>query len=342
MSRKGFDPDRLADGHRERPVIPQILAPETEAMAKGFTEIKVVGLGGAGNNTIDRMIESNVQGIDFIAVNSDVQSLDRTLARKRVQIGERVTRGLGTGGDTRAGEKAAESAADALYEAFHGADMIFITAGLGGGTGSGAAPIVADIARTTGALTVGVVTMPFSFEGTRRRAAAAEALDRLRPLLDATIVIANDRLLAAGERLGIREAFRLADETLHHGIQGVADLILTPGVINLDFADVRSVMHGAGTAMMAMGSAAGEGRALRAVESALQSPLLEAPIDGARGILLNISGPSDLGLHEINEAAGAVASVAHPEANIIFGAALNPRLGSEVRVTIIATGFGHS
>jgi cell division protein FtsZ len=342
VSKGGFDPRRFEETKRERPVIPQILAPDTPTLAKGFTEIKVVGLGGAGNNTIDRMIDTGVQGIDFIAVNSDFQALDRSLARKRVQIGEKLTRGLGTGGDPRLGERAAETSRDDLYELLHGADMVFITAGLGGGTGTGAAPIVAEMARNTGALTVAVVTLPFGFEGMRRRTIAHQGLARLRPLVDSVIVISNDRLLqtAPARKLHIRDTFGLADETLHHGIQGVADLILTPGLINLDFADVHSVMHRAGPAMMAMGAAAGEGRALRAVQSAISSPLLESAIDGARGVLLNITGGPDLTLYEVNEAAGAIASLVAPDCNIIFGAAINPRIGDEVRVTIIATGVG--
>lgn len=341
MSKGGFDPRRIEEVKRDRPVIPQILASETPKLAKGFTEIKVIGLGGAGNNTVDRMIDTGVQGIDFIAVNSDMQALDRTLARKRVTIGERLTHGLGAGGDPKVGERAAETAAEALAESLEGADMVFITAGLGGGTGTGASPVVAELARRSGALTVAVVTLPFSFEGARRRQVALEGLDRLRPLVDSVIVISNDRILqVAGETMQARDAFRLADETLNHGINGIAELILTPGLINLDFADVNSVMHRAGSALMAMGSAAGENRAVRAVEAALGSPMLESYIQGARGILLNITGGPDLSLHEVNEAAQAVTQVADPDANIIFGAAINPRLGDQLRVTVIATGFG--
>jgi cell division protein FtsZ len=256
-------------------------------------------------------------------------------------IGARLTHGLGTGGDPKVGERAAESAAEALSEALEGADMVFITAGLGGGTGTGAAPVVAELARQSGALTVGVVTLPFSFEGAKRRQIALEGLDRLRPLVDSVIVIANDRILqVAGDRMQASDAFKLADETLNHGIHGIADLILTPGLINLDFADVNSVMHRAGAALMAMGSAAGENRAVRAVEVALGSPMLESSIQGARGILLNITGGLDLSLHEVNDAAQTVTRVADPDANIIFGAAVNPRLDDELRVTIIATGFG--
>lgn len=341
MSKGGFDPRRVEEAKRDRPVIPQILAAETPRLAKGFTEIKVIGLGGAGNNTVDRMIETGVQGIDFIAVNSDMQALERTLARTRVPLGERLTHGLGTGGDPKMGERAAESAAEALSEALAGADMVFITAGLGGGTGTGAAPVVAELARRSGSLTVGVVTLPFSFEGNKRSQIAAEGLDRLRPLVDSVIVISNDRVLqVAGDSMRARDAFKLADETLNHGIHGIADLILTPGLINLDFADVNSVMHRAGPALMTMGSAAGENRAIRAVEAALGSPMLESSIRGAHGILLNITGGPELSLHEVNDAAQTVTQVADVDANIIFGAAINPRLGDELRVTIIATGFG--
>ncbi len=341
MSRGGFDPNRIEAGKRDRPVIPQILSPDTAALAKGFSEIKVIGIGGAGNNTIDRMIETGVQGIDFIAVNTDVQSLERSSARKRVQIGDRLTRGLGTGGDPRLGERAAETAGDALAEAMAGADMVFLTAGLGGGTGTGAAPIIAEIAQHVGALTVGIVTLPFSFEGTRRRNLAAAGLDRLRPMLDSVIVVSNDRLLQiAPVTTGIHESFRMADETLNQGIHGIADLILTPGLINLDFADVRSVMERAGSAIMAMGTGAGENRAILAAERAISSPLLDSSMDGARGVLLNITGGPDLALHEVNAAAELISSKVASDCNIIFGAVIHPRLGDEVRVTIIATGFG--
>lgn len=340
MSRGGFDPNRIEPGKRDKPVIPQILSPETAALAKGFSEIKVVGIGGAGNNTIDRMIETGVQGIDFIAVNTDVQALDGSAARKRVQIGDRLTRGLGTGGDPRLGERAAEADADALAEAMAGADMVFLTAGLGGGTGTGAAPIVAEIAQQSGALTVGIVTLPFSFEGTRRRNLAAAGLDRLRPLLDSVIVVSNDRLLhVAPVTTGIHESFRMADETLNQGIHGIADLILTPGLINLDFADVRSVMERAGSAIMAMGAGAGENRAILAAERAISSPLLDSSMEGARGVLLNITGGPDLALYEVNAAAELISAKVAPDCNIIFGAVIHPRLGDEVRVTIIATGF---
>ena len=340
MSRGGFDPNRIEPNKRPKPIIPQILSTDTAALAKGFTEIKVVGIGGAGNNTIDRMIETGVQGIDFIAVNTDIQALERSTARKRVQIGDRVTRGLGTGGDPRLGERAAETTTDALVEAMAGADMGCLTAGLGGGTGTGAAPVVAELAHISGALTVGIVTLPFSFEGNRRRKLAIEGLERLRPLLDSVIVVSNDRLLQVSPlTTGIHESFRMADETLNQGIHGIADLILTPGLINLDFADVRSVMERAGSAIMAMGSGAGENRAVTAAERAVSSPLLDSSMEGARGVLLNITGGPDLTLFEVNAAAELISSKVSPDCNIIFGAVVHPRLVDEVRVTIIATGF---
>jgi cell division protein FtsZ len=340
VSKGGFDPERVDGRKRETPVVQQILDDNTAGLAKGFTEIKVVGVGGGGSNTVDRMIESGVQGIDFIAINTDAQALERSLAKKHVGIGSRETRGLGTGGDSRMGEKAAENSRYALQEALDGADMVFLTAGLGGGTGSGAAPIVAEVAQSVGALTVGVVTLPFAFEGQRRRRTALEALDRLQPGLDSIIVISNDRLLAtAPATTGISESFRMADETLNQGIHGIADLILTPGLINLDFADVNTVMQHSGPALMAMGTAGGENRAIKATERAISSPLLDWSIAGARGVLLNITGGPDLTLHEVNAAAGMVADAVAPDANIIFGAVIHPRLGDEVRVTVIATGF---
>jgi cell division protein FtsZ len=340
VSRQGFDPKRVDGQKRNRPVIPQILAGDTPELAKGFTEIKVVGIGGGGTNTVDRMIESGVQGIDFIAINTDAQALERTVARKRIQIGDRTTRGLGTGGDMRLGEKAADAARDLLFEALDGADMVFITAGLGGGTGSGAAPIVAQVAQQTGALTVGIVTLPFSFEGQRRRRTALEGLDRLQPALDSVIVISNDKLLqVAPATSGIADSFRMADETLNQGIHGIADLILTPGLINLDFADVNTVMQHSGPALMAMGTAGGENRAVRATERAMASPLLDWSINGARGVLLNITGGPDLTLFEVNEAANMISNAVAADANIIFGAVIHPRLADEVRVTVIATGF---
>lgn len=341
MSKGGFDPTRIAGAKRDNPVIPDILSAETPRLAKGFTEIKVVGLGGAGSNTVDRMIETGVQGIDFIAVNTDVQALSRSLAQHQIRIGDRITRGLGTGGDPRVAERAVESAKDEIREALSGADMVFLTAGLGGGTGTGAAPQVAEIAQEIGALTVGVVTLPFAFEGARRRGLAHEGLDKLRPILDSSIVIANDRLLTLGsDKMDIRDAFRSADDTLNQGIHGIADLILTPGLINLDFADVNAVMQRSGAALMAMGSASGEDRAVKAVDQAVTSPLLDLSIQGARGVLLNVTGGPDMTLYEVNQAASLISAAVAPDCNIIFGAVIHPKLDEEIRITLIATGFG--
>jgi cell division protein FtsZ len=340
VSKGGFDPTRAEPSKRDQPVIPQILSADTSKLAKGFTEIKVVGVGGAGTNTVNRMIETGVQGIDFIAVNSDMQALARSLARKRIQIGERLTHGLGAGGDPRIGERAADNARDALREALYGADMVFVTAGLGGGTGSGVAPIVADVSQQIGALTVGVVSLPFSFEGTRRRTIAQQALERLRPLVYSIIVVSNDRLLQTAPTRSIRDSFRFADETLNQGIHGIADLILTPGLINLDFADVNTIMQHSGTALMGMGTASGEDRAIKATTMAMNSVLLDTSIQGAHGVLLNVTGGPGLTLFEVNQAAELVSAAVAPDCNIIFGAVIHPRLQDEVRITIIATGFG--
>lgn len=337
---KGFDPDRFTASKRDQPVIPQILSADTERLAKGFTEIKVAGLGGAGGNTLDRMIATHIHGIDFVAINTDVQALEQCQARKRVPIGGRLTGGLGVGGDVKLGGRAAEASRVELTEALAGADMIFVTGGLGGGTGTGAAPVVAAVAKETGALTVGVVTLPFSFEGARRREAALWGVEQLRPLLDAMIVISNDRLLQlAPPNTGIKQSFQLADDTLNHGIHGIADLILTPGLINLDYADVRSVMYRAGPAMMGTGLASGEDRARAAAEAAISSPLLDTRIDGAHSVLINITGGTDLSLFEVNEAAMLIGEHLGQDCNIIFGAVVHPHLEGQVRITVIATGF---
>lgn len=340
MSRGGFDPGRMDQEKRAQPVVPQILSSDTPHLAKGFTEIKVVGIGGAGGNTINRMIETGVQGIDFVAVNTDAQALEQSLATTRIQLGSRLTHGLGAGGDPKIGERAAEAARDDIREVLSGSDMVFVTAGLGGGTGTGAIPEIAEIARQSGALTVGVVTLPFSFEGSRRRAISHAGLDKLSPHLDSIITVSNDRLMGTSkEALGIRQAFKLADETLNQGIHGIADLILTPGLINLDFADVNTVMQRSGPAHMAIGVAAGEDRAVTAAERALHSSLMDASIEGARGVLLNITGGPDLTLYEVNQAADLVSMSAAADANIIFGAVVHPRIKDEVRITVIATGF---
>ena len=302
--------------------------------------IKVVGIGGGGVNAVNRMIDVGLKGVEFIAINTDAQALLMSDADVKLDIGRELTRGLGAGADPEVGGQAADDHSEEIEEVLKGADMVFVTAGEGGGTGTGGAPIVARIARSLGALTVGVVTRPFSFEGRRRAQQAETGIDALRDEVDTLIVIPNDRLLSISDRgVSALDAFRSADQVLLSGVQGITDLITTAGLINLDFADVKSVMKGAGSALMGIGSARGDDRAVAAARLAISSPLLEASIDGARGVLLSISGGSDLGLFEINEAARLVSESAHPEANIIFGAVIDDALGDEVRVTVIAAGF---
>lgn len=302
--------------------------------------IKVVGIGGGGVNAINRMIEVGLKGVEFIAINTDAQALLMSDADLKLDVGRELTRGLGAGADPEVGKKAAEDHSEEIEEALRGADMVFVTAGEGGGTGTGGAPVVAKIAKSLGALTIGVVTRPFTFEGRRRANQAESGIGALREEVDTLIVIPNDRLLSISDRaVSMLDAFRSADQVLLSGVQGITDLITTPGLINLDFADVKSVMQGAGSALMGIGSARGEDRAVQAAELAISSPLLEASIDGAHGVLLSIQGGSDLGLFEINEAARLVQEAAHPEANIIFGAVIDDSLGDEVRVTVIAAGF---
>ena len=302
--------------------------------------IKVVGIGGGGVNAVNRMIDEGLKGVEFIAVNTDAQALLMSDADVKLDVGRELTRGLGAGADPEVGRKAAEDHKDEIEEVLKGADMVFVTAGEGGGTGTGGAPVVAAIARKLGALTVGVVTRPFSFEGKRRGGQADAGIDLLREACDTLIVIPNDRLLQLGDAgVSMMEAFKTADEVLLNGVQGITDLITTPGLINLDFADVKSVMQGAGSALMGIGSARGDDRALQAAELAVSSPLLEASIDGAYGVLLSIQGGSDLGLYEVSEAARLVQEAAHPDANIIFGSVIDDALGDEVRVTVIAAGF---
>ncbi|MCA0437172.1 MAG: cell division protein FtsZ [Austwickia sp.] len=302
--------------------------------------IKVVGIGGGGVNAINRMIEVGLKGVEFIAINTDAQALLMSDADLKLDVGRELTRGLGAGADPEVGRRAAEDHAEEIEEALKGADMVFVTAGEGGGTGTGGAPVVAKIAKGIGALTIGVVTRPFTFEGRRRANQAESGIGTLREEVDTLIVIPNDRLLSISDRaVSMLDAFRSADQVLLSGVQGITDLITTPGLINLDFADVKSVMQGAGSALMGIGSARGEDRAVQAAELAISSPLLEASIDGAHGVLLSIQGGSDLGLFEINEAARLVQEAAHPEANIIFGAVIDDALGDEVRVTVIAAGF---
>jgi len=303
-------------------------------------DIKVAGTGGGGVNAVQRMIEVGMRGVEYIAINTDAQALLLSEADTKLEIGRDLTRGLGAGADPEIGRKAAEDSEDSIKEALSGADMVFVTAGEGGGTGTGAAPVVARLARSAGALTIGVVTRPFTFEGRRRSAQAEAGIAALREEVDTLIVIPNDRLLSISDRnVSVLEAFQSADEVLRSGVQGITDLISTPGMINLDFADVKSVMQGAGTALMGIGSAVGDDRAVQAAESAIASPLLEASIEGAHGVLLSIQGGPDLGLFEVNEAARLVQEAAHPEANIIFGTVIDENLGDECRITVIAAGF---
>jgi cell division protein FtsZ len=303
--------------------------------------IKVVGVGGGGTNAVNRMVDAGLAGCEFIAVNTDAQALLMTEADVKIQIGATKTRGLGAGADPEIGLAAAQESRDELKEALKGADMVFITAGEGGGTGTGGAPIVAELGQELGALTVGVVTRPFGFEGRKRAEQAERGIDQLRDRVDTLIVIENDRLLQVVERqTSVVEAFRMADDILRQGVQGITDLITEPGLVNLDFADVRTIMRDAGSALMGIGSASGENRAAEAARTAVSSPLLEASIEGATGILLNITGGSDIGLFEVNEAAEVVTGAADQNANVIFGAVIDDSLGDEVQVTVIATGFG--
>jgi cell division protein FtsZ len=302
--------------------------------------IKVVGIGGGGVNAVNRMIEEGLKGVEFIAINTDAQALLMSDADVKLDVGRELTRGLGAGANPEVGNRAAEDHREEIEEVLKGADMVFVTAGEGGGTGTGGAPVVANVARSLGALTIGVVTRPFGFEGKRRAAQAELGIERLRGEVDTLIVIPNDRLLSISDRhVSVLDAFKAADQVLLSGVQGITDLITTPGLINLDFADVKSVMSGAGSALMGIGSARGDDRSVAAAEMAISSPLLEASIDGAHGVLLSIQGGSDLGLFEINESAQLVANSAAPEANIIFGAVIDDALGDEVRVTVIAAGF---
>jgi cell division protein FtsZ len=302
--------------------------------------IKVIGVGGGGVNAVNRMIDAGLKGVEFIAVNTDAQALLMSDADVKLDIGRELTRGLGAGSDPEVGRAAAESHKEEIEEVVKGSDMVFITAGKGGGTGTGAAPVIAEIAKGLGALTIGVVTRPFSFEGRRRAVQAEQGITRLKEKVDTLIVIPNDRLLTvANEKTSLLNAFKMADEVLLQGVSGITNLITTPGLVNTDFADVKMIMQNAGSALMGIGQASGENRAEAAARTAISSPLLEAAIDGARGILLNITGPSDLGLLEVNAAAEIIQGVAHPDANIIVGMVVDDELGDEVRVTVIAAGF---
>jgi cell division protein FtsZ len=302
--------------------------------------IKVVGIGGGGVNAVNRMIEAGLRGVEFIAVNTDAQTLLMSDAEVKLDIGRETTRGLGAGSDPEVGKSASTEHADEIEEILKGADMVFITAGEGGGTGTGGAPVVAEVAKGLGALTVGVVTRPFGFEGRKRATQADLGITELKKAVDTLIVVPNDRLLqVADPNMPMVEAFRMADQVLFQGVDGITSLITTPGLINLDFADVKSVMSGAGSALMGIGLGSGSDRATEASKAAISSPLLESSIDGAKGVLLSIAGPTDLTLHEVNHAAEAITRVAHPDANIIFGAVVDDALGEEVRVTVVAAGF---
>jgi len=307
---------------------------------ENFAQIKVIGVGGGGSNAVNRMIAEGLRGVDFVAVNTDAQALLMSDAPQRIRIGDKLTRGLGAGGNPETGNKAAEESNEELQEIIRGSDMVFVTCGMGGGTGTGAAPVIAELARGTGALTVGVVTKPFGFEGSRRQNVAVEGIERLKENVDTLIVIPNDRLLEiVDKKASMTEAFRTADDVLRQGIQGISELITVPGLINLDFADVRSIMSGGGTSLMSVGTASGENRAVEAAESAVSSSLLDVTIDGAQGLLFNITGSADLSLFEVNEAAEIIKRKAHPDANIIFGAVIDENLTDELRITLIATGF---
>jgi cell division protein FtsZ len=307
---------------------------------ESFANIKVVGVGGGGCNAIDRMIEEGLHGVEFIAINTDAQALMLSKAPTRVRIGDKLTRGLGSGGNPETGKKAAEESAEEMYDVLRGADMVFITGGMGGGTGTGACPIVAQISREVGALTIGVVTRPFTFEGSRRIQAAEGGIDELKEQADTLIVIPNDRLLQiVDKKANLHEAFNIADDVLNQGVQGISELITVPGLINLDFADVRTIMSEGGAALMAVGNAKGDERAREAAEKAISSELLDITIDGARGILFNVTGGPDLTLFEVNQAAAIIKETAHPDVNLIFGAVIDPSMGDELRITVIATGF---
>lgn len=313
---------------------------QQQGYVENVAQIKVLGVGGGGSNAVNRMIDAGIQGVEFIAINTDAQALMLSQAPQRLRIGDKLTKGLGSGGSPEIGMKAAEESSEDLQSLIKGADMVFITAGIGGGTGTGAAPVIARVAREMGSLTIGVVTKPFSFEGSRRMRAAEEGIARLKEQVDTLIVIPNDRLLqVVDKKASIETAFRTADDVLRQGIQGISELITVPGLINLDFADVRSIMTEGGSALMAIGRAKGENRAKEAAEQAIHSALLDVSIDGAQGILFNVTGGPDLTLFEVNEAAEIMRAGVHPEANIIFGAVIDPTLNDEIRITVIATGF---
>ena len=312
---------------------------QTEA----FARIKVIGVGGGGQNAVNRMMEEGIQGVEFIAANTDAQALTLSRAPIRVRLGDKITRGLGAGGDPEIGRKAAEESSDELYNVLKGADMVFVTAGMGGGTGTGAAPVVSQIAKECGALTIGVVTRPFTFEGGKRSQSAEAGVAKMKEHAHTLISIPNDRLLQlADKKSSLQDSFRMADEVLHQGIQGISELITIPGLINLDFADVRTIMSEGGAALMAVGRGSGDDRAKNAAEQAISSQLLDITIDGARGVLFNVTGGPNMTLFEVNQAAAIIRETAHPDVNMIFGAVIDPNMGDEIRCTVIATGFERS
>ena len=313
---------------------------ENEKMLDGTATIKVIGVGGAGNNAVNRMVDCGIRGVEFIAVNTDRQALQMSKAGTKIQIGEKITRGLGAGANPDIGAQSAEESKSEISEALRGADMVFVTAGMGGGTGTGAAPIVAGIAKDMGILTIGVVTKPFTFEGKKRLSQADRGIESLKTKVDTLVVIPNDKLLQIIDRkTSIIEAFKMADDVLRQGVQGISDLIAVPGLVNLDFADVKTIMLNTGMAHMGVGSASGENRAEDAAKAAIESPLLETSIEGARGVIINITGGENLGLHEVNTAAELVQRSVDPEANIIFGTVTDPSMEDEIKITVIATGF---
>ena len=315
----------------------------SQTQPNNFARIKVVGVGGGGCNAVNRMVNEGIQGVEFIAINTDAQALLLSIAATKVQIGEKLTRGLGAGGDPEIGRKSAEESSGLLYEVLKGVDMVFVTAGMGGGTGTGAAPLVAKIAKECGALTIGVVTRPFTFEGRKRLQSCELGIANLIECVDTLLVIPNDRLLqVVDKRASLGDAFRVADEVLRQGIQGISELITVPGLINLDFADVRAIMGEGGAALMGVGKASGDDRASIAAERAISSRLLDISIDGARGVLFNVTGGPNLTLFEVNQAAALIREAAHPDVNMIFGAVIDPRLSDEIHVTVIATGLGES
>ncbi|MDL1941909.1 cell division protein FtsZ [Chloroflexi bacterium CFX2] len=311
--------------------------------SEAFARIKVIGVGGGGQNAVNRMMEEGIQGVEFIAANTDAQALTLSRAPVRVRLGDKITRGLGAGGDPEVGRKAAEESSDELYNVLKGADMVFVTAGMGGGTGTGAAPVVAQVAKECGALTIGVVTRPFTFEGNKRAQSAEAGVGKMKEHAHTLISIPNDRLLQlADKKSSLQDAFRMADEVLHQGIQGISELITIPGLINLDFADVKAIMSEGGAALMAVGRGSGDDRAKTAAEQAISSQLLDITIDGARGVLFNVTGGPNMTLFEVNQAAAIIRETAHPDVNMIFGAVIDPEMGDEIRVTVIATGFERS